>query len=181
MNRDETKSSLRILGYVAILMSVFLITILLTGCGSAKKQGGSVKVSSPTATAASQSTTAAATTAETPNIIQLRGTLTLSGSVMFGPTVPGIYGSVSCYGTGGYSDIREGAAVVVTDNDSKTIAITQLGQGLLTTASVYGCVFPFLTNVPGGRGFYGLTVTHRGTVKFTEGQINGPIQVSLGG
>jgi hypothetical protein len=30
------------------------------------------------------------------------------------------------------------------------------------------CVFSFSTEVPAGKSFYGVTVSHRGTIKFSE-------------
>lgn len=82
-----------------------------------------------------------------------------------------------CSGTGGYSDIAEGAQVVISDDTGKTLVITQLGAGTIDDS---GCEFPFTADVPKGKGFYGFTVTHRGTVKESEASLAGGVSLTLG-
>ncbi|MGW6503003.1 hypothetical protein [Nonomuraea angiospora] len=90
-----------------------------------------------------------------------------------------------CAMGGGYSDIRAGAQVVVTDDAGKTIAVGQLEPGkiLLPRADAWGtrsCVFPFTVQAPGGYRFYGIEVTHRGVVRYTAEQLRQPVEMSLG-
>lgn len=81
-----------------------------------------------------------------------------------------------CFGTGGYNDIVQGAGVVVSDDAGNTLALTALGLGVIDDS---GCTFPFSTKVPGGERFYGVTVTHRGTIKESESEL-GSIALTLG-
>jgi len=85
-------------------------------------------------------------------------------------------GDKTCAGSGGYSDIQAGAEVVISDDNGATLAITHLtgGSGLSTS-----CEFSIATKVPAGKGFYGVTVSHRGTVKMSEAEVTNAA-VSLG-
>lgn len=80
-------------------------------------------------------------------------------------------------GANGYGDISEGAEVVISDDTGKTLAITQLGAGTVTQG--LDCQFLFSASVPAGKRFYGVTVTHRGTVKEAESDL-GDVALSLG-
>jgi hypothetical protein len=72
-----------------------------------------------------------------------------------------------CTGTGGFSDLKTGAEVVISDDSGKTLAISSLTAPV--TGDVAGrCIFGFSADVPAGKHFYGVTVTHRGAVKFSE-------------
>ncbi|MEV7621571.1 hypothetical protein [Actinoplanes sp. NPDC089786] len=84
-----------------------------------------------------------------------------------------------CAGDGGYSDISDGASVTVTDAAGAIV-----GLGHLTGSETSGydeCVFSFVvSDVPTGKGFYGVEVTHRGAVKYGESDLATPVHVSLG-
>lgn len=91
-----------------------------------------------------------------------------------------------CAVGGGYSDIRAGAQVVVTDDAGRTLALGQLGDGTLRLPDLEhwgtrSCVFPFSVQVPGGHDFYGVEVTHRGVVRYSAGQLRQPVELSLDG
>jgi len=87
-------------------------------------------------------------------------------------------GDSGCYGTGGYSDLRPGAQVVVADADGKTLAIGELGVG---SGAAVACVLPFtVTGVPAGKKFYGVSVSHRGTVQFTEAELKAGASLTIG-
>lgn len=82
-------------------------------------------------------------------------------------------------GTGGYSDIREGASVVITDASGKKLAVGSLKEG-----KPYGesrlCTFGFsIEDIPGGEGPYSVEVGSRGEVAFTEDEADS-IVISLG-
>jgi len=78
----------------------------------------------------------------------------------------------------GYDDIRLGAQVTVTDQSGKTIAVSELEQGMYTGSDM--CVFPFKVKVPSGKKFYGVTVSHRGMIQFTEKQMKDGPGLTLG-
>lgn len=77
----------------------------------------------------------------------------------------------SCYGAGGYEDLRQGAAVIVKDDKGATVATGRLGEGtnLIPAGATArdaseGCRFQFeVPDVP-KRDFYEVSVTHRGGV-----------------
>lgn len=96
-----------------------------------------------------------------------------------------------CEMSGGYSDIKSGAQVVVTDAGSKTLALGALGPGKLLLPNnddtplykwvARRCVFPFsVANVPAGQQFYGVEVSHRGRVQYPADRIAQPLDLSLG-
>lgn len=88
----------------------------------------------------------------------------------------------TCAGDGGYDDIRAGAQVVVTDADGGTVALGELSQGRMDGSAPYAtCQWRFtVADVPAGAGFYGVEVTHRGEMTFTEQELRSPISLSLG-
>jgi hypothetical protein len=101
--------------------------------------------------------------------IDVTGSLRLNGEYM--------NTSTGCAGSGGYSDIAEGAPVIVTDPAGKTVAIGQLKSG---AGSAGTCIFRFDVHpVPTGLGFYGVEVSHRGRVQFKESELTG-ISLTLG-
>lgn len=88
----------------------------------------------------------------------------------------------TCWGDGGFSDIREGAQVVVSDAAGAVIAVSALSAGLPSVAGgrATSCTFGItVTNVPSGRTFYGVEVSHRGVVRFAEVDL-GRVALSLG-
>ncbi len=65
---------------------------------------------------------------------------------------------------GGYSDLTEGAQVVVTDASGTTVAFGSLADGTISGA---GFTFTFsVPNVP-ALDIYGIKLTHRGTLQYS--------------
>lgn len=92
-----------------------------------------------------------------------------------------------CAGTDGFDDVRTGAQVVVTDAGGATVAVGTLGEGLASYQTVNGeslaisCKFSFaIPDVPAGKGFYGVAVTHRGSMQYQEAQLREALQLTLG-
>jgi hypothetical protein len=75
-----------------------------------------------------------------------------------------------CHALGGYDDIAEGAQVVFSDDSGKTLTIAHLGAGAFDANGA--CSFPFTATVPAGKKFYGVTASHRGTVKMSESEVS---------
>ncbi|SDM80444.1 hypothetical protein [Allokutzneria albata] len=119
-----------------------------------------------------------ATMAKAEETFTLRGTMTLtaSGSTRLSGT--------SCAGTGGYSDIREGASVTVYDPQGAVIAIGQLDSSYSSATSTYTqpCTFSFaVSNVPGQHRFYQVEVSRRGKVTSErDAAKSGSVSLSLG-
>lgn len=86
----------------------------------------------------------------------------------------------ACFGTGGFSDIAAGAQVTVTDQAGATIALGKLTTGRARGEG--GCSFGFyILDVPLGKGFYGVEVSHRGVIRFAESEVTtSQVKVSLG-
>ncbi|MER7131358.1 hypothetical protein [Streptosporangium saharense] len=124
------------------------------------------------------SSTPAAAPSPTPVPLTVGGTMSVPGSSLIG----GLDSNPKpCVTTGGYSDIREGAQVVITDEASKTIALGSLEAGKPDSQNPARCVFPFsVQNVPAGRPFYGIEVSHRGRLQYTAEQIAMSLQLTLG-
>lgn len=95
-------------------------------------------------------------------------------------------GSTPCIGFQGYSDITAGAPVVITDQAGTVVATGQLQQGSATvdtsTGHAIGCTLSFaVPGVPGGRSFYGVAVSHRGTQTYSAADARaGAVSLSLG-
>lgn len=84
----------------------------------------------------------------------------------------------ACSGTNGYSDIAQGAQVVIYDASGKSLAIGALQQGEYYGAD--GCQFKWsVTGIPSGVGPYSVQVTHRGMVVFTQDKATNQ-QLSIG-
>jgi len=118
-----------------------------------------------------------------PSTISITGSITVPG----GLTEGGLEGGAGqvCVMDGGYSDVREGAQVVVSDDKSTTIAIGRLGGGRLVLPdpdywSTRKCVFPFTVSAPAGHPFYGVEVSHRGRLQYTAAQLAVPLALTLG-
>jgi hypothetical protein len=80
----------------------------------------------------------------------------------------------SCSGWG-YGDIHDGTEVQVTDDAGKVVAYGHL-------ASAGSCRWTFtVKDVPVGQKIYGVTVSHRGTIHFSEDEMRSGIDLSLGG
>lgn len=73
----------------------------------------------------------------------------------------------------GYSDIREGTQVVLTDEKQTVLAAASL-------VSDGTCRYYFLLKgIPTGRSFYGITISHRGTLQMTEAELRAGIMLTL--
>lgn len=115
----------------------------------------------------------AATASESaPNTFTLLGTFSLYGT---SSTSGG-----SCHGTGGYSDIADGASVTVYDAAGKVDAVGAITKPQQT--GLLGCAFSVVvSNVPTGEKFYQVEVTHRGKVTVTADDAKaGRVSLSLG-
>lgn len=104
----------------------------------------------------------------------VNGTLTLSDTTGYGILTQG----TGCTGAGGYSDLLESTQVTVTDDTGRTVALGTLAAGQSVGTD---CQFPFtIPDVPTGKGFYGIEVSHRGVVKFAEAKLNSPVELAIG-
>lgn len=110
-------------------------------------------------------------------------TIVVSGSLVL--TLPHFTWSSSsgtCWGDGGFADIRGGAPVAVTDAAGTVIAMSELRPGLPTVSGdrASECTFGItVIDVPAGGKFYGVEVSHRGAVRFAEADL-GQVHLSLG-
>ncbi|MEV4389104.1 hypothetical protein AB0J68_25895 [Micromonospora sp. NPDC049580] len=147
-----------------LLLPAVLLAATLTGCSSDDQK--------PTPAAA---TSNAAPTART-----------VAGTLMLTDTDGVTWNSTTgCQGDGGYDDITPGAQVTITDAAGATVGLGKLGNGILETApgatSGKGCKFAFtVPDVPAGKGFYGIEVSHRGVVQYPEKQVFGVLALTLG-
>jgi putative hemolysin len=114
---------------------------------------------------------------QTPGIVSMYVTVTLADS-------DGVLNldDVHCEGMGGYDDMRAGAQVTVTDEHGTVIGDSTLPTGQMQGSGVTRqCVFTFtVDDLPKGRSFYGLTISHRGTTQVREWEL-GSVNLSLGG
>lgn len=105
-------------------------------------------------------------------------TIALTGSMTLYDTDVRSYGS-GCGGTGGYSDIAEGASVTIYDDAGKIVGTGHLGNS--TIIGGVSCEFAFSVDVPDGKPFYQVEVTHRGKVTYSAADVKaGNVQLSLG-
>ena len=74
----------------------------------------------------------------------------------------------ACQGTGGYSDIGEGAGVTVTDGAGTVLATGSLSGG---GGTAYECNFNFAIEVPDA-DFYRVEVSHRGEMTYSRQQMD---------
>lgn len=116
----------------------------------------------------------AAPTPTGPSTFSVSGTITLR-SVSGWRTDYGV-----CYGLGGYSDIRQGAQVKVTDAAGKVVGLGDLGAGQQVGSLLEGCAFTFgVVGVPADGDIYGVEVTNRGIVQFKKADA-GSLSLTLG-
>ena len=71
----------------------------------------------------------------------------------------GTFGGTSCYGSGGYDDIREGVGVTLRDGNGIVIATSALDRGVSRIGS---CHFTFSIPDAPDAPFYSVEVSHRG-------------------
>lgn len=147
--------------------------LVLVTAGVALLVGMAVGYVLPHSTNRPESGGAAPSASASANTLSISGTLELVDT-----TGGGIedLGGGACGGTGGYSDITLGAQVVISDDAGQTLTISHLESG---AGDVGRCVFEFIADVPAGGGYYGVTVTHRGTVKEPESELPN-VTVTLG-
>lgn len=93
-----------------------------------------------------------------------------------------VHGSVKVNGncqSPGYADIKEGTQVVLTDEHQTVLGTVTLDIQHGTYAAPCSWVFT-IANVPTGKSFYGVTISHRGTVQYTEAQLREGVNLSIG-
>lgn len=145
-------------------------TILLTGCGTTQPKP-----------------------AATPAAFKITGTITVAAGEGSDSTLGG-----ACLTDGGYSDIRTGAQVTVTNESGKVIALGSLDAGHTSdtlmlptfnpdTAVVENapkatqCVFGFtVPGVPEGESFYSIEVAHRGQLRYDRAKLSAALTFNLG-
>lgn len=92
------------------------------------------------------------------------------------------HGPAHCHGQGGYSDVVRGAEVTIYNASNDVIGTGSLGIGSPDVSSQKGgCTFLFsVSDVPYSK-FYGIQVTHRGTIDepFADAT-NGNVELGLG-
>jgi hypothetical protein len=113
----------------------------------------------------------------------LVGTLTIeqsssdlsNGPSLIAPTAQG------CQGTGSYSDLSAGTAVVVTDSQGQQVAVGAMQTGRLTDGQRNRCVMPFsVQDVPRGLPTYSVTISHRGTQVYTPQEAQAGVALEIG-
>lgn len=113
-------------------------------------------------------------------------TITLVGDLQLDGVVgPKWDTGATCWGNGGFADIREGAQVTVTDPTGKVLATGALAEGRVQPhPSIDGaktCVFAFsVKSIPSGLTMYGVEVSHRGRMQYREVDLTQPLALSLG-
>lgn len=106
--------------------------------------------------------------------------MVVSGSLILGSTDDPSTADGSCSGNGGYSDIQEGASIVIRDSNSKKIALGRLHAGHPADGESRICEFPFLIkDVKSGDDIYSIEVSHRGEISFKPAESRS-IVLSLG-
>jgi hypothetical protein len=115
---------------------------------------------------------AAKVASATGSTLVVKGTFTLHDDDLY-------VGSDGCSGQGGYSDISAGADVTITDGAGAIVALGHLSES--ESAGSEECTFPFsVPDVPSGKGFYGVEVSHRGSLKYAEADLASPLSLGLG-
>jgi hypothetical protein len=111
-----------------------------------------------------------------PKPFTLVGSITLTDD----RSVSALYNQDGCHGTGGYSDIAEGAPVTVYNADGRIVSTGTISYS--TGLSSTSCYLGFTAfDVPGGQGPYQYEVSHRGRLTFTEDQgRDGSVSATLG-
>lgn len=114
--------------------------------------------------------------APAPSVLDVAGTVTLK----LGQFTWNSVGEPTCQGWQGFADVAAGAQVTVTDASGKTLAVGAVGAGTaqgittLTDGShrADSCLLPFkVAGVARGVGPYGVEVSHRGVLRYNEGDL----------
>lgn len=104
---------------------------------------------------------------------QAKGSITVLGNVA-------VNGNEPCRSLSGYDDINEGAQVKVTV-EGNTVALGKLEAGSPTEMGNYACKFNFaLDDVPSGKNFYSVEISHRGALEYSEDDLTAGIELSIG-
>jgi hypothetical protein len=105
-------------------------------------------------------------------------TFTLVGTFSLNGTSSTLGGE--CHGSGGYSEIADGASVTVYDAAGKVDAVGMITKPQSLTGM--GCAFSIVvSDVPNGEKFYQVEITHRGKVTVTADDAKaGRVSLSLG-
>lgn len=120
----------------------------------------------------------------------ISGTITLSAAISTGTSTITQIGN-PCTPDAGYEDIAPGAQVTTKNGTGKVLALGILGAARVSELLAnpndegapwpYRCTLPFtVTGVPGGEEFYSIEVSHRGEVRYTRGDLDKLVQLSLG-
>lgn len=113
----------------------------------------------------------------------MSGTLTLNksssdlrvGNQVFASTARG------CQGTGGYSDLSAGTAVIVKDPEGRQVAVGALQAGHLADGNSNSCVMTFaVPGVPRGLSSYSVTISRRGTQVATPDRAQAGMTLCIG-
>lgn len=103
------------------------------------------------------------------------GSITVKGGIEV-PAATDFEGGCRTYG--GYTDIHEGAEVLVRNQDGAVVATGKLHKGIYEGDL---CLFPFtVADVPSGEDFYEVTVGDRGGPHFTEEEMEAGVELVLG-
>lgn len=119
--------------------------------------------------------------ASTSKTFEITGTIALSDTSSSSRSSISSYSSSAgfdCQGTGGYSDIGPNTAVAVMDETGTLIA-----KGSLTGSSGSSslCVLSFsVPDVPTGKKYYKVEVSHRGELSYTEEEARDGLGLTLG-
>ncbi|MFZ3468062.1 hypothetical protein ACODT3_37005 [Streptomyces sp. 4.24] len=105
----------------------------------------------------------------------LTGTMTLNDADNINKYVDSVSGARAtygdCLGKGGYKDLHAGASVTVYDSTGAVIATGSLGAAKWGGSAQMRCEWPVaVPDVPAGRGFYQVEVSHRGKLKLSEAE-----------
>lgn len=85
----------------------------------------------------------------------------------------------TCEGRGGYSDIHAGTQVVVKSASGEVLATGSLTGG--TPTGITECTFSYSVGpIPGGQSNYGMTVSHRGDLYYSEDELKDGPALTLG-
>lgn len=111
------------------------------------------------------------------------GTFTMTGSLIVidqSSLLPDLQtDKANCQGTGGFSDLSPGTAVLVQDSTGQTIATGSLAAGKRDPSSG-ACLMPFtVTDVKDGLGSYSVTISHRGTQVFTAANAHSGVILTI--
>jgi hypothetical protein len=111
------------------------------------------------------------------------GTFTMTGSLIIideTSLFPDLQtDKTDCQGTGGFSDLSPGTAVVIQDSTGQTLATGALSAGRRDPGSG-ACLMPFtVPDVKDGLGSYSVTISHRGTQVFTSANAHSGVVLTI--